>query len=83
MTVRYEANPPKIIPGVDLEHSLSEFIKKIKSISASCDAVHLTEDVLGFQRISPIKAGKMLKDKIPNLPITVSMRVRHRSLIHI
>ena len=83
MTVRYEANPPKIIPGVDLEHSLSEFIKKIKSISVSCDAVHLTEDVLGFQRISPIKAGKMLKDKIPNLPITVSMRVRDKTTAQI
>lgn len=79
MTVRYEANPPKILPGTDMGHAVSEFVKKIKSVSASCDAVHLTEDVLGFQRVSPVRVGRMIKDDIPGLPITTSMRVRDKT----
>lgn len=79
MTVRYEANPPKILPSTDLEYAVSEFIKKIKMISAYCDAIHLTEDVLGFQRVSPIKVGRMIKENLPNMPITVSLRVRDKT----
>lgn len=79
MTIRYEANPPKILPEVNTEKSINNFIEKIKIISKKCDAIHLTENVLGYQRVSPIKVGKIIKDKIPNLPITVSLRVRDKS----
>ena len=79
MTVRYEANPPKILPGVDLQESISKFVEKIKSISDNCDAIHLTENVLGFQRVSPIEVGKIIKNEIPNLPITISLRVRDKT----
>ena len=79
MTIRYEANPPKIIPGADIEESISKFIDKIKLISTKCDAIHLTENVLGFQRVSPIKVGKIIRKEIPNLPITVSLRVRDKT----
>ncbi|MGH1521515.1 MAG: 5,10-methenyltetrahydrofolate synthetase [Nitrosopumilus sp.] len=79
MTIRYEANPPKILPEVNTEESINNFIEKIKIISKKCDAIHLTENVLGYQRVSPIKVGKIIKDKIPNLPITVSLRVRDKS----
>ena len=79
MTVRYEANPPKILPGADMGHAVSEFARKIKSISADCDAVHLTEDVLGYQRVSPIRAGREIKGGIPGMPITASMRVRDKT----
>lgn len=79
MTIRYEANPPKILPGVDLNHSIEEFVKKIKTISASCDAVHLTENVLGFQRVSPVKIGKIIREELPDLQITASMRVRDKT----
>jgi len=79
MTIRYEANPPKILPDVDTNKSIAKFIKKIKIISKKCDAIHLTENVLGFQRVSPIKVGKIIKKEIPNLPITVSLRVRDKS----
>ena len=79
MTIRYEANPPKILPDVNTEESISKFIEKIKIISKKCDAIHLTENVLGYQRVSPIKVGKIIKDKIPNLPITVSLRVRDKT----
>lgn len=79
MTIRYEANPPKILPGVDTNESIQKFIEKIKIISKKCDAIHLTENVLGFQRVSPIEVGKIIRKKIPSLPITVSLRVRDKS----
>ncbi len=79
MTIRYEANPPKILPDVDTNESIKKFIDKIKIISKKCDAIHLTENVLGFQRVSPIEVGKIIKQEIPDLPITVSLRVRDKS----
>ena len=79
MTIRYEANPPKILPNVDINQSIKKFVDKIKIISKKCNAIHLTENVLGFQRVSPIKAGRIIKQEIPNLPITVSLRVRDKS----
>ena len=79
MTIRYEANPPKILPEMDLEESISKFVNKIKLISTNCDSIHLTENVLGYARVSPIKAGKIIRKEIPNLPITVSLRVRDKS----
>ena len=79
MTIRYEANPPKILPGVNVDESISNFISKIKLISTKCDAIHLTENVLGHERVSPIKIGKIIRKEIPNLPITVSLRVRDKN----
>ena len=79
MTIRYEANPPKILPGIDPNESIQKFVEKIKIISKKCDAIHLTENVLGFQRVSPIEAGKIIKKEIPKLPITVSLRVRDKT----
>ena len=79
MAIRYEANLPKILPDVDTDESIKKFIDKIKIISKKCDAIHLTENVLGFQRVSPIKVGEIIKQEIPDLPITVSLRVRDKS----
>lgn len=79
MTIRYEANPPKILPGVDLDESISKFINKIRLISTKCDAIHLTENVLGHARVSPIKIGKIIRKEIPSLSITVSLRVRDKN----
>ncbi|KEQ56495.1 homocysteine S-methyltransferase protein [Marine Group I thaumarchaeote SCGC RSA3] len=79
MTIRYEANPPKILPDVDTDQSIKKFIERIKNISKKCDAIHLTENVLGFQRVSPLEVGKIIKEEIPDLPITVSLRVRDKS----
>ena len=64
MTIRYEANPPKIIPGADLEQSISKFVAKTRSISKYCDSIHLTENVLGFPRVSPIEIGKIIKKEV-------------------
>ena len=79
MSIRYEANPPKILPGVNTDESIQKFVEKVKIISKKCDAIHLTENVLGFQRVSPIEVGKIIRKEIPNLPITVSLRVRDKS----
>lgn len=79
MAIRYEANPPKILPDVNTDESIQKFVEKIKIISKKCDAIHLTENVLGFQRVSPVKVGKIIRKEIPNLPITVSLRVRDKS----
>lgn len=78
MTIRYEANPPKIVQDADVSELIDKFVDKIKIISKKCDAIHLTENVLGFQRVSPIQAGKIIKKEIPDLPITVSLRVRDK-----
>ena len=79
MTIRYEANPPKILPDVNIDESIIKFIEKIKIISKKCDAIHITENVLGHQRVSPIRIGEIIKKEIPNLPITVSLRVRDKT----
>jgi len=79
MTIRYEANPPKILPGADLQGSISRFVERMKSISGSCDAIHLTENVLGFQRVSPIEMGRIVRNEIPDLPMTASLRVRDKT----
>ena len=79
MTIRYEANPPKILPDVDTNESIVEFVKKIKIISKNCNAIHITENVLGHQRVSPIEVGKIIRKEIPAMPITVSLRVRDKS----
>ena len=78
MTIRYEANPPKIVEDADVSKLIEKFVKKIKTISKKCNAIHLTENVLGFQRVSPTEAGKIIKKEIPDLPITVSLRVRDK-----
>ena len=79
MTIRYEANPPKILSDVDTNESIEKFIEKIKIISKKCDAIHLTENVLGLQRVAPIQVGKIIRKEIPDIPITVSLRVRDKS----
>ncbi len=79
MTIRYEANPPKILPDVDINESIQKFVKKIKIISNKCDAIHITENVLGFQRASPVEVGKIIRREIPNIPITISLRVRDKT----
>ncbi len=79
MTIRYEANPPKILPHLNLEESISQFVTKIKTIAPYCDAIHITENVLGFERASPILVGKIIKKEIPRLPITTSLRTRDKT----
>ena len=78
MAVRYEANPPKVAQDADVSESIKKFVDKIKIVSKKCDAIPLTENVLGFKRVSPIQIGKIIKEEIPDLPITASLRVRDK-----
>ena len=78
MGIRYEANPPKILPDVDTDKSIEKFVDRIKTISKKCDGIHLTENVLGHKRVSPITIAEIIKKEIPNIPITVSLRVRDK-----
>ena len=79
MTIRFEANPPKILPDVNTEESIKKFVDRIKIISNKCDAIHLTENVLGHQRVSPITIAGIIKKEIPNIPITISLRIRDKN----
>ena len=79
MTIRYEANPPKILSDVNTDESIRKFLDRVKIISKKCDAIHLTENVLGHERVSPIKIAEIIKREIPEIPITVSLRVRDKN----
>ena len=75
MTIRYEANPPKILPEINKDESIEKFVERIKKISKKCDAIHLTENVLGQERVSPLEIGKILKKEI------VSERIKKKNII--
>ena len=77
--IRYEANPPKVLPGSDTAGDMRRFVERIRTVSKKCDAIHLTEDVLGMRRISPLDAGRVIREELPGLPVTASLRVRDKS----
>ncbi len=85
MTVRYEVNPPKmpedkILSDDDLEQLLDKLKKRVSELSKSCNGIHITDSVLGIKRISPITTGEIIRKNHHNLRITVSLRVRDKSL---
>ena len=77
MAIRYEINPPKIS---DTGERLERLHSRIKQISDVCDGIHLTDSVLGIERISPIIIATESKRKIPDLSISISLRVIDKSL---
>lgn len=79
MTIRYEANPPKTGQVEDAGVALDKFVEKMRKISEVCGGLHITEDVLGVPRISPILSGRRLRECIPDIPMTISMRVRDKT----
>jgi homocysteine S-methyltransferase len=85
MTIRYEINPPKIIPDSNLSHEeITKLLDKVKhrvsEISTSCDGIHFTDSVLGIPRISPVTTGKLIRKLNSKIEITVSLRVRDKNL---
>ena len=85
MTLRYEINPPKIIPGSNLSHGdiiklLNKVKHRVSEISTSCDGIHFTDSVLGIPRISPVTTGKLIRKLNQKIEITVSLRVRDKNL---
>ena len=72
MTIRYEINPPKI---TDPPSRIGLLDERIEQISKYCDGIHVTDSVLGLERISPLIIGAEIKQKHPELDITISLRV--------
>ena len=68
MAIRYEINPPKISDNTERLEILNS---RIKQVSDVCDGIHLTDSVLGIERISPIIIATESKQQIPELTITI------------
>ena len=62
MTIRYEINPPKVSDPPSRIELLDE---RIEQISKFCDGIHVTDSVLGIERISPLLIGAEIKQKHP------------------
>jgi 5,10-methylenetetrahydrofolate reductase len=85
MTLRYEINPPKIVPNSkpSSEQNLNLLDKvkqRVSEISSVCNGIHFTDSVLGIPRVSPVTTGTLIRKSHQNLEITVSMRVRDKSI---
>ena len=81
----YEVNPPKIPVGIneedkEIKQLLGKLEQRISEISPYCEGIHVTDSVLGTRRVSALIAGKIIKNKHPDLQITISMRVRDKSI---
>lgn len=76
MTLLYEANPPKVEgAGAD---AMERFMERLCSVSEVCGGIHVTENVLGMRRISPILVGQRLRSVAPDIPMSLTMRVRDK-----
>lgn len=73
--IRYEVNPPKVSAD---SKAVQRTARRIKEISKYCGAVHITENVLGRPRVSPLEIAGIASIEAPGVEITVSMRVRDR-----
>lgn len=77
MTLLYEANPPKIADGG--MGALGRFAERLRAVSDVCGGIHVTENVLGIPRISPISVGRALRGMVPDVPMTLTVRVRDKN----
>ena len=69
MTIRYEINPPK---STDPPSRIELLDERIEQISKFCDGIHVTDSVLGIERISPLIIGSVIKQNFPKLEIPFS-----------
>ena len=77
MTIRYEINPPKT---TDPPSRIDLLDERIEQISKYCDGIHVTDSVLGIERISPLIIGTEIKQKHPELQVTISLRVIDKNI---
>ena len=77
MTITYEINPPRI-PAE--QNTLNVLLERIESISSVCDAIHLTDSVLGIPRVSPLSIAKKIRETNQKIKLTCSLRVRDKEL---
>ena len=52
MTIRYEANTPKILPHINKDESIEKFIEKIKTIYKKYNTIHLTENIVVHNKVT-------------------------------
>ena len=61
-------------------NQLIKFVDKIKAISKKCDAIHHNRKCVRTSReYRQLKIGKIIRKEIPDIPITVSLRVRDKN----
>lgn len=77
MALLYEANPPKLDGSG--AGAMGRFMERLRDVSDVCGGIHITENVLGMRRISPILVGRRLRDAVPDVTMTLTMRVRDKS----
>ena len=77
MTIIYEINPPKISAD---QNTLNTLFDRIESISSVCNAIHLTDSVLGIPRVSPLSIAKKIRETNQKIKLTCSLRVRDKEL---
>lgn len=76
MTLLYEANPPKVDGAKD--GAMERFMERLCSVSEVCGGIHITENVLGMRRMSPVVVGRRLRSVAPDIPMSLTMRVRDK-----
>lgn len=81
MALWYEVNPPKIVAGSDTTPDTGQFMTRLRQVSDVCGGVHITENVLGIRRISPIDIGKSLQNIAPGTNMSLTARVRDRDAV--
>ena len=77
MTITYEINPPRISAD---QNALNTLFERVESISTVCDAIHLTDSVLGIPRVSPLNIAKKIRETNQKIKLTCSLRVRDKEL---
>lgn len=79
MALKYEANPPKIIQRNKNTDSVKQFVDRLGRTAEVCGGIHITENVLGHSRVSPILVGHHLYESMSGVIMTLTMRVRDKS----
>lgn len=79
MTIRYEINPPRT-DASDIDEKMAEQMSRIDKICGLCDGVHVTDSVLGTNRVPAIEVAERIKARHRTLQVTISVRVRDKDM---
>ncbi len=79
MTIRYEINPPRT-DARDIDGKMAEQMNRIGRISGLCSGVHVTDSVLGTDRVPAIDVAEKIKSRHRSLEVTISVRVRDKTM---
>ena len=79
MTIRYEINPPRT-DARNIDGKMAEQMSRIGRISELCGGVHVTDSVLGTDRVPAIDVAEKIKSRHRSLEVTISVRVRDKTM---